>query len=277
MHVLNATLRSLFDVLLAPMRGWPPIVGLVIVSVIAAIGMLLVFKVTSNQRGIEAAKRRIHACLFEIRLFNDDLRTILAAQLELLRHNLTYLRHSLVPMLWMIVPFVLLIAQLQFHYGYTGLRPGQEAMVQVRLDEAWARTRLDRPDVRLEAPQEVEVTIDGAWFPDADELDWKVRPKAQGDFELRLVVGDEVFTKRLRVSDNVVRRSPIRVEAGFFRELIYPAEPPLPADAPVDEIRIDYPMATVGLLGIELHWLVWFFVLSIAFAFALRKPFGVVI
>ena len=35
----------------------------------------------------------------------------------------------------MIVPFVLIIAQLQFHYGYQGLEPGSPVLVKVELDE----------------------------------------------------------------------------------------------------------------------------------------------
>ena len=54
-------------------------------------------------------KRQIHACLFEIRLFNDDLPAILRSQMEILRHNLNYLRLSAVPMLWMIVPLVIVL------------------------------------------------------------------------------------------------------------------------------------------------------------------------
>ncbi|UCF66078.1 MAG: hypothetical protein JSV80_09735, partial [Acidobacteriota bacterium] len=125
MSWLNATLRIVFDTLLYPFRGWPAIVGLLIVSLLAAIGMLIAFKKTSNQPALAAVKRKIHACLFEIRLFNDDMGAILSALLRLLRHNLTYLRLSVTPMLWIIVPFVLIVAQLQFIYGYHGLRPGQ--------------------------------------------------------------------------------------------------------------------------------------------------------
>ena len=60
---------------------------------------------TSDQRAHPRRQaRRLHAALFEIRLFNDDLSAIFRAQAEMLRHNLTYLRLSLVPMIWMFVP-----------------------------------------------------------------------------------------------------------------------------------------------------------------------------
>ena len=59
----------------------------------------------------------------------------LRAQVDILRHNLTYVRLSLAPMLWMFVPLLLLIAQLQFYYGYDGLVPGQSALVKVRVKQ----------------------------------------------------------------------------------------------------------------------------------------------
>ena len=80
MSYLNSILRVVFDGILFPFRGLPPLVGLVVVSLVAAIGMLLVFKATSNQDRLAAVKRSIHGCLFEIRLFNDDLRAIMRAQ-----------------------------------------------------------------------------------------------------------------------------------------------------------------------------------------------------
>src|SRR5439155_13568318 len=51
---VNALLRPAFDVLLAPFRSLPPIVGLLVMSLVAAVGMLLVFKKTSNQKKLEA-------------------------------------------------------------------------------------------------------------------------------------------------------------------------------------------------------------------------------
>jgi uncharacterized membrane protein (DUF106 family) len=136
MAYVNAVLRPLFDLLLAPFAGLPPIVSLLVVSLLTAVAMLVVFKRTSDQTALAAVKRRIHAGLFEIRLFNDDLRAILRAQGEILRHNLTYLRLSLVPMVWILPPLVLVIAQLQFHYGYEGLRPAEEALLRVDLKPA---------------------------------------------------------------------------------------------------------------------------------------------
>jgi len=293
MEAVNAVLRGLVGGLLYPFRGLHPLVGLTVVSLVVGIAMLLVFKATSNQAGIAAVKRKIHACLFEIRLFNDDLRAILRAQGELLRHNLRYLGYSFVPLLWMIVPFVLLVAQLQFLYGYRPLAPGEPALVEVVLAEGWEEALpagavedfdgFPRPAVELAAPAGVRVETPGVWSPELREMSWRVSGERPGDYELEVALGGERYGKSLRVAEEraVRRLSPIRPGRDLLRQLLYPAEPPLP-EGPIESVALAYEEAAVDVLGWEVpalfglpSWMVVFFILSIAFAFALRNRFGV--
>ena len=282
MSAVNALLRTVFDVLMSPFRSLPPIVGLLVVSLVAAVGMLLVFKKTSNQKKLEAVKRQIHSCLFEIRLFNDDLPAILRAQMEILRHNLNYLRLSAVPMLWMIVPFLLVIAQLQFHYGYQGLKPGQDFVVKVHLKDGWETSAAlapsqvsTRPAAMLQAPAGLMVETPPVWIPSQRELAWRLRAEKWGDYALALRLGDQHYSKTVQVSPEVRRRSPVRLEPGFVNELLYPAEDPLPKGAPISAITLGYPDGSVSVFGWGINWLILFFVLSAAFVFALRGRFGV--
>jgi hypothetical protein len=271
---VNASLGALVSAALWPFQSLPPIVGLSAVSLTAAIGMLVVFRTTSNQPAIAAAKRRIHAGIFEIRLFNDDLRAMFRAQLEILRHNLTYMRLSLVPMLWMLIPLLLLIAQLQFYYGYDGFRPGDTTLVKVRLkDAAMSAT----PALALAAPAGLRVDSPMVWIPSEREAVWRVVAERPGEYELTVTLDDRRVTKAVRVSQQVGWRTPERLEGGFVNQLLYPAESPIEGEIPIEAIAIGYPDRQIDLLGWETHWLIAFFILSIVFAFALRKRFGVVI
>ena len=286
MSLLNAVLASLFDLLLAPFRQLPPIVGLVVVSLVTAIAMLLIFKRTSNQTRLAAVKRQIHAALFEIRLFNDDLRAIFRAQGEILRHNLTYLRLSLVPMVWMIVPLLLVIAQLQFHYGYSGLTIGHPILLKAQIrdgvtvvggqDQVALASTLARDNAPLlEAPPQIEVKTPAVWIPATREVIWRISAQAAGRYDVQLRLGDRTYSKSIRVSDAVVRRSPFRLEPGFLNQLLYPAESPLPADGAVTSISVAYPETDISVFGWDLHWMIVYFALSMVFAFALRKRFNV--
>jgi uncharacterized membrane protein (DUF106 family) len=285
MSYLNAVLVPVFDALLTPFRSMPPLVGLAIVSLLTAAGMLVVFRRTSDQARLSAVKRSIQASLFEIRLFNDDLRAILRAQGDILRHNVTYLRLSLIPMLWVIAPLALVIAQLQFHYGYTAIRPGQPVLVKAQLRDTASRSGSIAVDgeaggpavASLNAPDGIQVKTPGVWLPGAGEVIWRIVPEVVGEYVLNVRVGDETQSKTLVVADTVVRRSPLRLEAGFLNEMLYPSEAPLPPGSAVSAISVGYAEGNIGVFGWELHWMIVFFALSIVFAFALRKPFGVVV
>jgi hypothetical protein len=276
MSAVNAALRLVFDLLLAPFAAWPPMVSLVLVSLLVSIVMLVVFKRTSDQVALAAVKRKIHAGLFEIRLFNDDLRAILRAQGEILRHNLTYLRLTLWPMLFVLPPLVLVIAQLQFHYGYEGLRPGQRALLEVDLAPLAAGGA--RPRAVLDLPPGLRAETEAVWVRAESQIAFRLVAERDGDYELGLSVdGAPRVTKTVRVTPRTVRLSPVRVDRGFLSQLLYPAEPPLPPGSPVRAIHLSYPEREVLVLGHGMHWMVLFFALSIAFAFALRGVFKVTI
>lgn len=276
MSMLNALLRPLFDGLLSPFRGLPPIIGLLVISFFTSIAILLVYKKTSNQDQLAAVKRRIHASLFEIRLFNDDMRAIFRAQFDILRHNLTYVRLSFAPLLWMLIPIVLMVAQLQFHYGYDGLKPGDKALLQVQLAEG-AGPAGQKPDVKLVAPAGITVETEPVWIPARSELTWRLGAEEWGTYDLELQMNGESFTKQIDVSDKASRRSPIRQKSSFMGDLLYPAEEALPKDSPLQSITLDYTEAEVDCYFFEMHWLILFLLLPIVFALILRKPMDVTI
>jgi len=283
--ILNALLASAFDLLLFPFRQLPPIAGLSVVSLLTAVGMLLVFRATSDQRRIEQVKRAMIAALFEIRLFNDDLPALFRAQGEMLKQNAAYLRLSLVPMLWMIVPIGLVAAQLEFQYGYAGLTPGQPALVKAQLRQATSHraeseatsgvASASAPAAALEVPRGIRVLSPAAWFPATQEIIWRVAPDVPGEYVLSAAIDGGTFTKTVDATERVVRRSPVRVAAGFLNQLRYPAEPPLPGDGVVTSISVGYPSRAIRVLRWDLPWVVVYLLLSMAFAVALRKPFGV--
>ena len=271
---LNGALGAVVGALLSPFESLPPAVGLSVVSLVVAVVMLLVFRRTSNQDAIAAVKRKIHAGIFEIRLFNDDLRAMFRAQGDILRHNLTYLRLSFAPMLWMIVPLTLLIAQLQFYYGYEGLVPGKPALVKVTLKPAVAGAT---PSIELKAPPGLRIETPLVWIPSEREAAWRVSAEQPGDYQLTVMLDGRSVGKEVNVSNRVGWRTPERLERGFVNQLLYPAEPPIDADVPIEAIRVTYAERELSLLGWHTHWMIAFFVLSLVFAFALRKRFGVVI
>ncbi|UCH79104.1 MAG: hypothetical protein JSU81_03915, partial [Candidatus Coatesbacteria bacterium] len=93
MWYFNVAVTRLFDALLWPFQQWPA-GGLVFVSVVTGVVMLLLFKVTSNQRAIRRTRDLMRAHMLAMRLFRDDASVVVASQKNVLRTNLKYLRYA---------------------------------------------------------------------------------------------------------------------------------------------------------------------------------------
>lgn len=273
MSMIYAAMRALFDALLYPFRDMSPLVGLTIMSILFGVGMLVVLKYTSNQTKLDAVKRKIHAGLFEIRLFNDDLRSILRAQWDILRHNVTYLGLWLVPMLVMTVPLLLMVGQLHFHYGYRGLQPGEQTLFTVELTQDHGT----KPATTLDVPTGLSIDAGPVWIPSTRQLSWRLAAEDWGDYQVGFEIDGERFEKNVQVAENIARRSPVRPAPTFVDQLLYPAETPLPVGGAVESISMVYPPGDGGISGWdnELTWMLIFVVLSVVAAFALKGPFGV--
>jgi hypothetical protein len=185
------------------------------------------------------------------------------------------MRLSLVPMLWVIVPIVLLMIQLQFHYGYLPLQPGEEAIVRAEL--AGGEASIQDAELTLSASAGLEIATPLLLLPAEREADWRIDALADGSHELLVEADGLQLAKRVAVGKHGGAISPRRPSAGLLDQLLYPAEPPVPGNGPVTAIEIAYPTATVSLLGWDMHWMIVFFILTIVFAFALQKPLRVTI
>ena len=268
MTVLNRALTRLFDLVIGPLDGLAPMAGLAVLSLVTAVVVILAFKWTADQAALVAAKRRMQAAIFEVRLFNDDLLAMLRAQGEVLRHTLRYLRLSLAPTLWLLLPMLALLLHMEFHFGYTGLAIGEAALVKVGFSGA-------APPATLEAPDAVAVETPGVLLPSEREIAWRIRPRATGSYELRVHVGGTALSKTLVVSDAVARRSPVRPDSVALNQLLYPSEPPLPGGMGLTAITIAYPTRDISIVGWNIGWSGVYLVLTLAFALVLKRPFGV--
>jgi uncharacterized membrane protein (DUF106 family) len=273
MAVLNALLDRTFDLLLGPLAPLPVLLSLSIVSMATAITVLLVARTASDQPALVAVKRQIHADLFEIRLFRDDLRSILRAQSDILRHNATYLRLSIVPMLWIVLPFVLIVAQLESRFGYSGIPIGQPVAVTTQLKA----TGPESPSAALETPAGIHVETPAIWLPALRQVVWLVAADRAGDYVLRVRIQGETYDKTLHVADGLTRRSTMRREAGFIDQALHPSEAPLPASAPVASIGVAYPESQITLFGWRFGWMAVYLVESMIFALFLRTPMRVTV
>ncbi|MDD8026565.1 MAG: hypothetical protein PHI34_08615 [Acidobacteriota bacterium] len=271
--ILNAAVGGLFDALFAVLRPLGPEAAMAIVSLLIGLFMLFVFKKTSNQAGIRRAKDRIKAHLLELRLYKSDFGQTMRSQGRILAANGRYFLYALKPMLVMIVPILLVLVQLDARFGARALEPGETVLVKVKIDPSIDWTAVEPV---LEAPAGAVVETPPLRIEEEHEVDWRVRASAAGRHVLTVRIGALTGTKDLAVRQpSPATIAPLKVRRGGWAELLHPGEKPLPKDSGIASIETAYPAARLNYFGWRMHWLVAFFLLSIAFGFGLKGFFKV--
>lgn len=246
---------------------------MILISLLTGILMLFIFKHTSNQEGIRQTKNRIKAHLLEMRLYKDSFITSLQAQGNILKANLSYMGHSFKPLMVMIIPVLLILIQLNFWFGYTPLEPGESTLLKIKLAERYDPMEID---VDLELPPGIQIETPPLRIIEEGEIDWRIAPLEPGVYEAVISVGTYQHKKKIYAQKNSLTRvSPLRPEPGFIQTLLYPVEKPMPKDQPVRSIEVHHPANYLDLFGMNIHWLIAFFALSIIFGFSLKGFFGV--
>lgn len=285
MNSLNRITSTLFDIALTPFEWLGDAVALVLVSGIFGVLALLLFKQISWQAGIKSAKDKIKGHMIAIRLYQDDLRVVFGAVLKILLRNCQYLGLNFGPILPLFVPFVLIAAQLVVRYAFdplpvtpeselSSMLPGEATELEVRMkrgreaDIGTLTVQLP-PHLRALSPL-ARSSRDGIAI-----LEFAAVAPGAGDIVLN-VSGSQAGTKAVMAGDRTARTlQPERV-SGFFSSWLWPAEPTIAPDSPIDSVRFNYPSRDLGYLpegpfGV----LLTFFLASILFGLIILKPLNI--
>ncbi|MCI0444313.1 hypothetical protein L0152_14025, partial [bacterium] len=237
METLNHILNSIFDGLLGLFASLDPAYGLLVISVITGILMLIVFRYTSDQKGIKRAKNLVKAHFLATRLYKDDIAQMLATMKNIIVSNLFYMSKSVKPMLFMLVPVGLVLIQLDSRYEHRPFKVGESTVITVRQqtsDEA-NTTSLDAlAKISLSAPSGIKIETPAIRIPGKAEVSWRIKMEQEGSFDLLINDAGREFQKRVFVSNALTALSPSKDRKSFSASLFSPAEPSLPSDAPVE-------------------------------------------
>ncbi|MBI3413711.1 MAG: hypothetical protein HY043_00090 [Verrucomicrobia bacterium] len=270
---LNTLFNFLFGLAYGALKWFGPFWSLAGIACLAGILMVWIFGKVSNQAAIERTRNRLSAELIGLRLFKDDLRVFFGIQFQVLAWTLKYLRYSIVPMLILMAPTVIILIQLNLHYGFRPLRVGETALVKVKLRDASAVAA--GTSLTLRAPESLRVETPGVRVPDLKEICWRVRGVQDGRFDLIVSDGKDSMTKQFAVGGRLEGVSPIRTGEDWLSCLLNPGEAPIPVQSAIESIEIRYPALDILILGKRTNWLILFLILSLVLGFAFKGVLGV--
>jgi hypothetical protein len=270
--LFNAAATFLFGLVYAPLKWLGPFGSLAVISFLAGILLVWIFGKVSNQSAIERTRNRLSSELIGLRLFKEDLKVFFGIQFQVLMWTLKYLKHSLVPMLILMVPTIVILIQLNLHYGFRPLRIGERALVKVKLRDAAAA---GNTQITLKAPTNVEIETPPVHVEQLGEVCWRVRGVTSGEFDLELNDGTTLMGKKMSVGGRLEGVSTMRNGESWLSRLLYPGEAGIPQKSSFASIEILYPKLDIQLLGWRLNWLLVFLILSLVFGYAFKGVLGV--
>jgi len=269
----NAASTFLFGMVYGPLKWLGPFWSLVGISALAGVLLVWIFGKVSNQDAIQKTRGRLSAELIGLRLFKDDLRVFFGIQYQVLVWTLRYLRHSLVPMLILMVPTIIILVQLNLHYGFRALRVGEQTLVKVKLRDPTALPR--GANISLQAPENLKMETQGVRVEELKEVCWRIRGVSPGRFDLAVDDGKMSVTKQVVVGGRLEGVSSVRTGEHWLTSLLYPGETPIPSQSAIESIEIRYPQLDVSVFGRQVNWLIAFLVLSLGFGYAFKGLLGV--
>jgi len=271
---VNLALGRLFEQILAPFSSVSPIWGLALVSIVTGAIMVFIFKFVSNQSGIRLTKARIRGYFLEVWLYKHDFKTVIATIGRILKANFTYMRYAVSPLLALMPPVILIMAHLNLFYGYSPLRPGASVLMTVKFRDS----RL-LADTTLSAHGGFHIAIDGSPVRamGKNEVTWRLKALTAGDDKIIVSWDGKIIEKTVSAGRHkVVKLSPLRSHtASITNALFSPGEKPIDRENEVEWIMLEYPEREINFLGMKTHWIIVFFILSLAAGFALKGVFKV--
>jgi hypothetical protein len=272
MTVIANALNTVFDLLAAPF-GNSAGLAVAVLSALTGVLMLLLFKWSTNQDQLVAARQRLTGRIYEMGLFQDHLSVLGKIQKDLAVANFKYLRWSLPALAVVIVPMIFILAQLDARYGRRPFHPGEETIVTVAVAPEQSH-RLD--SVSIDAGPGVTVATNALRDPAENLVRWRVRLDEPGEHEITVRLDDgSTFTKTLFAGEGTPRLAKVREKEGLVRLLFNPAEEPLPGDSPLKSIAISVPDRDLDYGLFHTNWLIALIIFSMIAGLAFKDVFKV--
>ena len=257
------------SVMVAPIPGW---LSATLMGIVTGIVMLLGYKYTSNQRAIKHVRDQMKANMLSLKLFKDNMRSVMRSQLGLVGGAGQLLLYSLVPMVIMFIPITLAMTQLSLWYQARPLRVDETAVVSLQMREDVERPL---PAVMLQTVDACQIVTATGRIEATHEVCWDVKAKQGGLHELRFRIADQPFEKSLAIGDQYLRVSLLRPAWRKSEDIVLnPAERPFAPDSIVQSIAIAYPDRESWPSGTD-NWVIYWLVVSMVAAFALKSVFKV--
>jgi len=267
---INYFLTRGCDLLLAPFAKLPPFWGILFLSLLTSLFVLVVYRAVSSPKKVKDTKNQIKANILAIRLYRDFWKTIVGSFFKSLYYTGKYFVLNLVPLFLVFPLLFLLFVQMDIRYGMRPFRMDENITVK-----AGFKGDIGAVDVEIQPNPHFRSAMNPVFINALREVDWKLKAGANGSTAIAIKVDGATVSKNLVIGDNLPALSNKKMAASSLEHFIYPAEKLLAPPTLLKYVYIKYPARSISFLGFHAHWLVYYLVLTMIIALALKNKFGV--
>lgn len=259
------------ELLLVPFDALPALLGLTLLSGLSGVGMLWVFGKTTPQNKIKRAKDKMVAAIYEVRLYLDSPRSVLAATGRMLGWSGAHLALMLPAFLIMGPPLSLLLVHMDLRYGKAPLPTDTPVLVKLHIPDAeTARSTA----VTVDKGSSAQITAPTLYIEDEELLYVRAVLKSAKVHVLRFKTPEGAVTKRLSAVPDPGRASPTRA-SGLAALWAQTTEKPLPSDGPIKRISVKHPPLETTWFWLPIPWWLYWLLVSMGVALLVGKRLGV--
>jgi hypothetical protein len=279
---INYFLTRGCDLLLWPLQKLPPFWGILFLSLLTSLFVLAVYRVVSSPRKIKDTKNQIKANILAIRLYRDFWRVIIVSFFKSLYYTGKYFILNLFPLVLVFPLLFLLFVQMDVRYGMRPFRVNEDIVVKAGFNRD-----IGTLAVELQADPHFQVMMNPVFIKPLREVNWKLRACQNGAGAIAIKVNGTTVRKNLLVGEKlrspegsrpfrgVTALSNKKMAASGWAHFIYPVEKLLTPAPGLRYISLQYPSRSIDFLGFHANWLVYYLVLTMIIALALKNKFGV--
>ena len=267
---INYFLTRGCSLLLWPLQKLPPFWGILFLSLLTSLFVLAVYRAVSNPLKVKNTKNQIKAHILAIRLYRDSWKVIAVSFFKSLFYTGKYFVLNLLPLLLVLPLMFLLFVQMDIRYGMRPFRVDEDIVVKVGFSRD-----IGTLNVELQADPHFQIKMNPVFISALREVNWKLRAGQNGAAAVAIRVDGTTVRKNLLIGAGLPALSNKKMAASGWAHFIYPVEKLLAPAAGLEFISLHYPPRSIGFLGMHTHWLVYYLVLTMIIALALKNKFGV--
>lgn len=128
-------LDPFFDKAFGFMLNWPPLLAILVLSLVISLIIVFVYKWVTDQKEMKRLKDELSAHQKKMKEIKNDPEKLMKAQKEAMNVNMQYMTKSMKPTLITFIPIILIFGWMNAHFAYEPLMPNEEFSLLVNFEK----------------------------------------------------------------------------------------------------------------------------------------------